>query len=104
MLAELTENKEAVHDLCRRHRVRRLDLFGSALGERFRPGKSDLDFLVEFEPVPPGSYADNYFGLLEDLQRLLGQQIDLVVAKAIRNPYFRDSVDRTKTLVYADRS
>jgi len=81
--------------------VRRLELFGSATTEPFRPKQSDLDFLVEFQPLPPGTYADNYFDFLEALDRLFGRPVDLVVATAIRNPYFRQSVEQTKTLLYA---
>ena len=104
MIPELARHKAALEELCRRYKVRRLELFGSAAVGRDRPGESDLDFLVEFELVQPGSYADIYFGLLEDLQQLFGRPVDLVVASAIRNPYFRDSVERTKALVYASRS
>jgi hypothetical protein len=53
-----------------------------------RPGQSDMDFLVEFDPLPPGGYADAYFGLLESLEALCGSPVDLVVASAIRNPFF----------------
>jgi hypothetical protein len=81
--------------------VLRLELFGSAATRQDTPGESDLDFLVEFGEVPPGSYADAYFGLLESLEQLFGRPVDLVVASAIRNPYFRESVDRTKATVYA---
>ena len=101
MLPRLTENQAAVEELCHRCKVRRLDLFGSAAKGQERPGESDLDFLVDFEPLPPGSYADAYFELLEGLQRIFGRPVDLVVASAIRNPYFRESVERTKALVYA---
>jgi uncharacterized protein len=101
MIPELTEHLAALEELCRRHKVRRLELFGSTAVGRDRAGESDLDFLVEFNLLSPGSYADTYFGLLEGLQQLFGRSVDLVVASAIRNPYFRDSVDRTKTLVYA---
>ena len=87
--------------LCRRYRVRRLELFGSAAAGVDRPGESDLDLLVEFETLPPGSYADTYFGLMEALERLFGRPVDLVVASAVRNPYFRASIERTKTLLYA---
>jgi putative addiction module CopG family antidote len=86
--------------LCRRYHVRRLDLFGSAAAGTDRPGESDLDFLVEFEPVPPASYADTYFGLMEALQELFGRPVDLVVSSAVRNPYFRASVERTRTPLY----
>ena len=104
MFSQLTEHRGALEELCRRYKVRRLELFGSAAIGRDRPGESDLDFLVEFDPLPPGSYADTYFGLLENLQQLFGRPIDLVVASAIRNPYFRDAVERTKSLIYASRS
>jgi predicted nucleotidyltransferase len=100
MIHELAGYQTALEELCSRYKVRRLELFGSAAVGRDRPGKSDLDFLVEFDPLPLGRYADTYFGLLENLQQLFGRPVDLVVASAIRNPYFRDSVERTKTLVY----
>jgi hypothetical protein len=95
------EHRAELEALCRRHHVLRLDLFGSAATGEDRPGESDLDFLVEFGPVPPGSYADTYFGLLESLEELFGRPVDLVVASAIRNPYFRESVERTRAPVYA---
>jgi len=81
--------------------VRRLELFGSAASGQDRPGESDLDFLVEFDPLPPGAYADAYFGLLEALQWLSGRPVDLVVGSVIKNPYFRQSVEHTKALLYA---
>ena len=101
MISELASHQMELERLCRRHHVQRLDLFGSAVAGTYRPGESDLDFLVEFEPLPPGAYADTYFGLLEALERLFGQPVDLVVASAIKNPYFRQSVERTKTTLYA---
>lgn len=87
--------------LCRRYHVHRLELFGSAATGEDRPGESDLDFLVEFETLPPASYADTYFGLMEGLEQLFGRPVDLVVASAVTNPYFRASVERTKALLYA---
>jgi predicted nucleotidyltransferase len=87
--------------LCRRYGVRRLELFGSVAAGRDDSSRSDVDFLVEFETLPDGTYADTYFGLLESLEALLQRPVDLVVATAITNPYFRQSVDETKTLVYA---
>lgn len=98
---ELVRRRPEIEHLCRQYRVRRLELFGSAAAGDFRPGESDLDFLVEFEPLPAGAYADTYFGLLEALERLFATKVDLVVASAIKNPYFRRSVDQTKALLYA---
>lgn len=87
--------------LCRRYRVRRLELFGSIAAGRDDSGRRDVDRLVEFDTLPDGTYADTYFGLLESLEALLQRPVDLVVTTAITNPYFRQSVDQTKTLVYA---
>jgi predicted nucleotidyltransferase len=101
MSPAITERRMEIDALCRRYGVNRLELFGSAAAGREREGQSDLDFLVEFRLDPPGGYADAYFGLLESLEGLLGRPVDLVVASAIRNPYFLQAVERTKTLVYA---
>ncbi|MFH0810945.1 MAG: nucleotidyltransferase domain-containing protein, partial [Pseudomonadota bacterium] len=87
--------------LCTKHRVQRLAIFGSAGGDRFDPATSDIDFLVEFlQPASPIDHADQYFGLLEDLECLLKRPVDLVELKPIRNPYFRRSVEQTRTVLY----
>lgn len=99
MNTRLQPHQEAIASLCRRFRVRRLDLFGSAAAGHADAG-SDFDFLVEFESMPTG-YADAYFGLLEGLQALLNAPVDLVVDSAIRNPYFRQSVENDRALLYA---
>jgi predicted nucleotidyltransferase len=101
MIAEISSRREELRELCRRFHVRRLDLFGSAAGNDYNPARSDLDFLVEFGPMPPGAYADAFFGLKESLEQLFGRPADLVAATAIRNPYFRRSVESAKVLLYA---
>ena len=101
MIPELEQRRTDIEALCRRFQVRRLDMFGSAASGEFRAGESDLDFLVEFESPTEAGLADRYFGLLEALEQLFGRPVDLVVASAIRNPYFRESVERTRTLLYA---
>lgn len=95
------EHAAALADLCRRHSVLRLELFGSAARGHDDPAHSDLDCLVEGEPVPEGHYADAYCGVREGLEALFRRPVDLVVDFAIRNRYFRESVDHTKTLRYA---
>jgi hypothetical protein len=90
-----------LQELCRRHNVRRLDLFGSAAGPQFDPATSDLDFLVEFGEFEKGEYAEHYFGLLEELRSLFDRPIDLVVARALRNPYLLENVARTRQPLYA---
>ena len=101
MIPDIVERADDLRRLCKKHSVRRLDVFGSAAGGAFDPDDSDIDFLVEFGDIPPGGYADAYFGLLEGLEDLFGRPVDLVVDAAIRNPYFRRSVDQTRSPVYA---
>jgi predicted nucleotidyltransferase len=95
------KNRTAVSELCRQHSVRALDLFGSAASDRFDPATSDLDFLVEFEDLEPAAFSAAYFGLLEGLSTLFGRAVDLVVESSIDNPYFRESIERTRTSLYA---
>ncbi|MCB9878972.1 MAG: nucleotidyltransferase domain-containing protein [Planctomycetes bacterium] len=97
----IEKNRAALAELCRRHHARSLDLFGSAATSKFDPTTSDIDFLVEFEEVEPGAFSAAYFGLLEGLSELFGRDIDLVVESSIENPYFRESIERTRTPLYA---
>ncbi|MFQ5700696.1 MAG: nucleotidyltransferase family protein [Acidobacteriota bacterium] len=101
MIQLIADNRRALENLCLRYRVRRLELFGSATGEGFDPESSDLDFLVEFQKLRDNEYADAYFGLLEDLKALFQREVDLVVDSAVKNPYFRQGIDRSRTLLYA---
>jgi uncharacterized protein len=100
MITAIAERQDEIGALCRRFGVARLDLFGSgATGSLV--AKSDLDFVVEFAaPGGPG-YADRYFGLLESLEALFGRDVDLVVERAISNPYFQESVDRSRVPLFA---
>jgi predicted nucleotidyltransferase len=101
MLKLIEEHRPELDDLCRRHHVSRLELFGSAVSGEFDAEASDLDFLVEFQPLEPRNRADAYFGLLHGLEDLFARKIDLVTIQAIRNPWFRRAVDRQGTVLYA---
>ncbi len=101
MIPAVADRSEELHQLCVRYRVLRLALFGSAASANNFADASDLDFIVEFQPIPVAEYADAYFGLLESLQLLFGRPVDLVVESAIENPYFRASVEETRTPLYA---
>ena len=101
MIRDIEAHRGALESLCQRFRVRRLELFGSAAAGAFNPRSSDLDFLVEFEELRANEYADAYFGLREELENLFRRDVDLVVAKSVKNPYLRESIERTRTLLYA---
>lgn len=101
MAPTIDQFRDAVDELCRRFRVDRLELFGSAAGDRFDAQHSDIDLLVEFQPLAEGEHADAYFGLRESLEALFARPVDLVMLRAIRNPYFLQAIEPTRTLLYA---
>jgi len=97
----IEKNRTSLTQLCEKHKVKRLEIFGSAATGEFSEQTSDLDFLVEFDRTDEMNLADQYFGLLEDLQDLFGCDIDLVMTRAMRNPYFIESVNQTRRLIYS---
>ena len=101
MVQLIEEHAAELEELCRHCRVLRLDVFGSATDDRRFGPESDLDFLVEFQPTLVSGRADAYFELLFGLQALFGRPVDLVMRSAIVNPYFRESVEESRELLYA---
>lgn len=101
MIAILSNKREALIALCRRHGVSSLYVFGSAVGEDFRVGQSDVDLLVEFGPMDGHARAHAYFDLLDGLRELLGTEVDLVMAGAVKNRYIARDIELTKQMLYA---
>jgi predicted nucleotidyltransferase len=101
MHTDIAEKRDALAALCRRYGVARLEVFGSAArGIDFDSGRSDFDFLVEFEPksgLPP---LKQFFGLADALEHLLGRSVDLVESGAIRNPFVLAGINRSREVVY----
>jgi len=96
----VSDKLDAITALARKHGVIRLFLFGSGLSDDFDQQRSDLDFLVEFEAKSPSDHANGYFGLMEDLEELLGVPVDLIEPGPISNPYFREEIERTRRPLY----
>ena len=102
MIRLIEDNRDAVEALCRKYCVAKLEVFGSAADETTHTTCSDVDFLVEFIPgAALGPWMSTYFDLKDELQRLLGRPVDLVMVGALRDPYFIKEVNRTRNLVYA---
>lgn len=88
-----------IRDLCRRWRIAEFSLFGSVLRSDFRPD-SDVDVLVSFEPGAPWSLFD-IVRLQDELTALFGRESHVVEARALRNPFRRAEILRTRKVVYA---
>ena len=95
----IERNIDKIRDLCSRHKVKQLFVFGSVLTDKFSK-ESDIDLVVDFQGVELYDYADNYFDLKESLENLFKRDVDLLEEKAIRNPYLRQSIDSSKQLIY----
>lgn len=101
MIRLIEENREAIAQLCRKYRVARLEVFGSAAEGAFDADRSDIDFLIEFEhDAKLGPWLSNYFELKSELEQLFGRTVDLVMYSAMRNPYFIREANRTRQRVY----
>jgi predicted nucleotidyltransferase len=100
-MIRLSQSKEAIAGLCRRFRVERLEVFGSATTADFEPQRSDLDFLVRF---PPAYDFGPWMSRLQEFERELAaiceRPVDVVTDTALRNPWFRREAEKTRALIY----
>ena len=89
-----------IQEICRHHKVISLHIFGSAAvsgtGE-----VNDFDFIVAFDEMEPVEYTEQYFSLLESLESILPNKIDLITVRSLKNPFFIESVEKTKVSLYA---
>ena len=98
----LLQHKADIDSLCRRSHVRRLEVFGSAArGEDFDPQRSDVDLLVEFDRTHVTPTLGTFFELRDQLARMIGRPVDLVMEGSIRNPFIQADIERSRQTVYA---
>jgi len=96
----LETRKEDLKDLCKLLKVKRLYAFGSVVSDKFRDD-SDLDFLISFsDSLSVEEYTNNYFSLHYKLRGLFNREIDIVTERTLSNPYFIESINETKELIY----
>lgn len=102
MHAVIADKKEVLAELCRRHGVVRLEVFGSAArSSDFDAVSSDADFLVEFTSDNGRTPLRQYFNFADALRDTLGRPVDLVESGAVRNPYLQAAIDKSRELIYA---
>ncbi len=97
----VAEKLPQVRELCRKHHVRTLWLFGSAAQGQFDPAKSDLDFAVDYLPETTYGFNGDWWVLKESLEVLFARKVDLVAVEAIRNRFFREEIEETRVELYA---
>ena len=97
----LLTHESEIRELCARLGVRRLEVFGSAVTDKFDAARSDFDFLYEFNDPQGPDLATRFFELKEGLEAALGREVDLVYAAGIENPYFLRKVNAQRRVLYA---
>lgn len=98
--ALLARHGRDITDACRRYRVTRLDAFGSVLRADFT-SESDVDLLVDFDPLESSGFEHPYWALAEELEAIFGRRVDLVMVSAVTNPYLADELEHTREVLYA---
>lgn len=92
--------RKELNAACVTYLVDELYAFGSILTNKFN-AQSDIDFIVSIQSEDPIEYAENYFNLKFELEKIFKRKIDLLEQKAIRNKTFENLVNQKKMLVYA---
>jgi predicted nucleotidyltransferase len=95
----IEQHSNDIKSLCLKHKVKRLYVFGSVLTENFKKN-SDIDFIVDFQPLDLSNYANNYFDFKFALEETLQRPIDLLEEKTIKNPYFIEAIENNRQLIY----
>ena len=97
----IADKREELAELCRRHDVARLEIFGSAArAVDFDPHSSDADFLVKFRRINNRTLRQ-YFDFADALRQALGRPVDLIESGAVRNPYLQAAINKSRQLIYA---
>ena len=98
-MTEIEEHMSDINKLCSTYKVKQLYAFGSILTDKFNKD-SDIDLIVVFEPIDIAQYADNYYDFKFSLEDVFQKPVDLLEDKAIKNPYFRQVVNKQRQLIY----
>ena len=97
----IDQHRIEISSICKRYRVSKLDVFGSAARKvDFKINSSDADFLIEFEPDVQVGLAQ-LMGIKTELEKLLGRNVDLIEPEAVLNPFVKASIQRHQESVYA---
>lgn len=101
MTKVVEDHKAEIERLCHKYGVVKLEVFGSAAEGGYDDAHGDVDFVVEFSAGQElGPWLSHYQDLKSALEDLLGKEVDLVMAGAMRNPHFLAEVNRTRQVIY----
>jgi predicted nucleotidyltransferase len=86
-------------ELCRRARVRRLELIGPAAASDCTEA-DEVDVLVRFQHTDGGLF-NRFFDLKEGLERVFGRMVDVTVANTIHDPAIWKTIEHSRRTIFA---
>ena len=98
--AEIQNRANEFLILCQTHKVKSLYAFGSSITDRFNEQSSDIDLVVEIDIEDPIERGEMLMSLWDKLEAFFGRKVDLLTYASIKNPVFKENIDRTKTPIY----
>ena len=100
VIKDLIGNRDDFIALCENHHVKQLYAFGSSVSDNFDSEKSDIDLLVEIDEPDPIEKGEKILSLWDKLETFFKRKVDLLTNPNIRNPYLRQSIEKSKVLIY----
>ena len=100
IIDEISKKRNDFVVLCKDHKVKYLYAFGSSVSDKFDPGRSDIDLLVEIDSEDPIDRGEKLISLWDLFENFFNRKVDLLTDSSIRNPFLRKSIDSTKVLIY----
>jgi uncharacterized protein len=97
---EILKKQADFRNLCQKHKVSYLYVFGSSVNDKFDFLKSDIDLLVEIDAPDPIDRGEKLISLWDGFEFFFDRRVDLLTDASIRNSFLRKSIDATKILVY----
>lgn len=95
-----SNTKALLFEACKRYKVKELYAFGSVVNGDFNED-SDIDLVVEFIRDGFTGSFDQYMDFKESVKNIFKRDVDLISIKAVRNPIFREEIEKTKEFLYA---
>ncbi len=96
----IENNKASIIELCKKHGVRELFVFGSAVRNDYS-SNSDIDFLVSYyESIDALAAFDSFLEMKNSLQEMLQREVDLIDSASIDNKYLRHFINQEKRIIY----
>ena len=99
----IIDNLDTIKKLCEAYRVQTLFAFGSVCSDKFN-AQSDIDLLISFKPMDYSDYADSYLNIADELEDVFNRPVDLLTENSLQNPYFIESINKSKTMIYESRN